>query len=113
MLVLQGDGPLPLRGIGIDPALWAVLCGRTQPWPGCRLIAAADDTALPAAAREAVPVLAGLLARGEVHGLVVRGHGGSGRGDFAAALAHGLGLAALELPSPDILTNGGFMLGCR
>lgn len=98
VLLLEGGGPLSLRQLRIEPALWSVLCGRPAIWPGCRGVALADRELLPLRIRRQLPHLATLLAKGEVRGLVIRGNSGCGRRALAAELAGLLGLAAIEVP---------------
>lgn len=98
VLLLEGSGPLSLRQLRIEPALWSVLCGRPAIWPGCRVVALADRELLPLRIRRQLPHLATLLAKGEVRGLAIRGNSGGGRRALAAELAGLLGLNAIEVP---------------
>ncbi|QSB00819.1 ATP-binding protein [Methylomonas sp. EFPC1] len=99
VLLLEGSGPLSLRPLRIEPALWSVLCGRPTIWPGCRVVALTDRELLPQRIRKQLPHLATLLAKGEVRGLAIRGNSGCGRRALAAELAGLLGLTAIEVPS--------------
>ncbi len=113
LLHLRGDGPLPLRQLVMPVSVWSVLSGREQPWPGCAFLPTSHHDTLPAEARQILPTLAAVLSRGEVHGVVLRAHAGSGRADFAGALAAQLGLRPLSVPDVGCLADPGFALACR
>ncbi len=112
VLALEGNGPLSLRQLRLEPALWSVFCGRPALWPGTRALPQVNRELLPRRVRARLPHLATLLARGEVRGLVVRGNSNSGRAGLAAELAQLLGLAPLEV-SPEIWQQPVFSLACK
>lgn len=113
LLSADSNGPLSLRPLRIEPALWSVLCGRTTPWPGCHPLSCDDRELLPQRRRRELPHLAALLAKGDVQGLAIRGHSSSGRHRLAAELAPLLGLTALEVPLEQWQQTGPFALACR
>ncbi|QTF94225.1 ATP-binding protein [Halomonas sp. BM-2019] len=113
VIALDGDGPLPLQGARVEPALWSALCGRDAPWPGCRFVPESERSQLPLALRRQLPQLATLLARGELQGVVVRGNGGSGRRALAVELAALLGLRAIAVPREIWRERGAVALACR
>ena len=98
VLLLDGTGPLSLRQLRVEPALWSVLCGRTSVWPECRRLDMDERELLPLEIRRQLPHLATLLAKGDVRGLAIRGNSGSGRRALAADLGGLLGLTAIEVP---------------
>ena len=101
LLIPEGSGPLALRQLRLEPALWSVLCGRPAIWPACHALVPQQRDLLPRHIRRQLPHLATLLAKGEVRGLVIRGHSGSGRAGLAAELAELLGFTAIEV-SPEL-----------
>lgn len=113
LLILEGSGPLSLRQLRLDPALWSVLCGRSAIWPGCRALTLADRELLPQRIRRQLPHLATLLAKGEVRGLVIRGHHSSGRRALAAELGQLLGLIAIEANPELWQRQTAFPLACQ
>jgi hypothetical protein len=98
VLILDGTGPLSLRQLRLEPALWSVLCGRSALWPGCRALPLEERELLPERIRKQLPHLATLLVKGGVQGLVIRGNHSSGRRALAAELAVLLGLTAIDVP---------------
>ncbi len=98
VLIVDGDGPLPLRSVRMEPVLWAVIRGQTVLWPGCAVLPKVGQDRLPRALRARLPQLATLLGDGAVRTLVVRGHAGSGRRGCAVALAELLGRQAITVP---------------
>lgn len=113
LLIPEGSGPLSLRQLRLEPALWSVLCGRPALWPSCRALPLQERELLPQRIRRQLPHLATLLAKGDVRGLVIRGHTGSGRHSLAAELAQLLGLAAIEA-SPELWqSQPAFPLACQ
>lgn len=113
LLLADGNGPLSLRPLRIEPALWSVLCGRPALWPGCRPLPLEERDLLPKRIRQQLPHLATLLARGDVRGLVIRGNHNSGRRALAAELATLLGLHAIEVPGELWQTQPAFALACQ
>lgn len=99
VLLLEGPGPLSMRQLRVETALWSVLCGRAAIWQGCRALVLEDRGLLPLSIRRQLPHLATLLAKGAVHGLAVRGNNSSGRRAVSAELAELLGLTAIEVPA--------------
>ena len=94
ILEIGGDGPLPLRQLGLSPQLWALLCGDSSPWPGTRALLP-GHVALPSELHRALPLLAGQIREGQARVLVFRGNPQAGLA-AAAALAAELGLLAIE-----------------
>lgn len=112
VLQLEGSGPLSLRQLRLEPALWSVLCGRSALWPGSRALPLEERALLPRRVRSQLPHLATLLAKGDVHGLVIRGNSSSGRRALATELAVLLGLTAIEV-SPELWQQPAFPLACQ
>lgn len=112
VLLLEGSGPLSLRQLRLEPALWSVLCGRSALWPGSRALPLEERALLPRRVRNQLPHLATLLAKGDVHGLVIRGNSSSGRRSLATELAVLLGLTAIEV-TPELWQQPAFPLACR
>lgn len=112
VLLLDGSGPLPLRVLRMETALWSVFCGRRAVWPGCHVLNVEDRELLPVSMRRELPHLATLLAKGDVRGLVVRGNSGSGRRVLAAELSVLLGLTAIEVPADLWQQQPAFSLAC-
>jgi len=102
ILNLEGEGPLPLRRLGVPAALWAVLAGDRTPWSGCRLLESGQTALLPVALQDQLPQLAALLRQGRAQVVVFRGTLRSGR-VAAAALARLLGLWSVEV-APELWT---------
>ncbi len=98
ILSIDGDGPVPLRVLGVHPSFWSILNGDPWGWPECRLRPPADAHLLPRELREEIPKLVELLTDGEMKGILIRGNPGSGRTALAGELAHALGLTAIEIP---------------
>jgi hypothetical protein len=113
LLLAYGSGPLSLRQLRIEPALWSVLCGRPALWPGCQPLPLEERDLLPRRVRQQLPHLATLLAKGDVRGLVIRGHQTSGRRALAAELATLLGLAAIDVPVELWQSQPAFPLACQ
>lgn len=113
LLVTDGSGPLSLRQLRLEPALWSVLCGRPALWPGCRALPLEQRDLLPRAIRRELPHLATLLGKGDVRGLVIRGNSSSGRRALAAELAQLLGLLPIEVPPELWQQNSAFALACQ
>lgn len=112
LLVIDGDGPLPLRSLRLDARLWATLAGGDAAWPDTQPLQAADDE-LPAAARARLDPLARALADGDFDVLVLRGAPYSGRGRCAAALAARLGLHARATTPEHWAADAAFAAACR
>lgn len=103
LLELAGEGPLPLRCVRIQPALWAVLQGQASGWPGAQSIptpgaAPADGAGVPARLVGQLDALADALRGGAARGTVLRGSPGSGRLAAAATLAQRAGLRPVVVP---------------
>lgn len=102
LLRLQGDCPLPLQCLSIEPALWSILCGRNRQWPLCTALPDAQLPDLPQQARVELAKLAALLDDNGSHaalgGVVLRGNPNSGRRGFASLLARELAMQAVLLP---------------
>lgn len=94
ILEIIGDGPLPMRQLGMPPQLWGLLCGDSSPWPGTRPLLP-GNAALPGELQSALPLLAGQIREGQARVLVFRGSPQAGLA-AAAALAAELGLLAIE-----------------
>jgi len=126
VLRIDGDGPLPLRVLRIEPLLWSVLNGHPVLWPDCAPVAlgrgeGADaqsdevqqDGLLPEAVATEVPRLAGLLSRGHVHGLVIRGTPGCGRALLAGEIAKAAGMLPVEVPFERWRDDPALPIACR
>ncbi|WP_190303303.1 MULTISPECIES: ATP-binding protein [Methylomonas] len=113
VLILDGSGPLSLRQLRVEPALWSVMCARPAIWPGCTPIALSERALLPERIRRQLPHLATLLAKGNVRGLAIRGNSGSGRRALAAELAELLGLHAIEVPADVWQQQAALPLACK
>src|SRR5262245_24944965 len=96
VLAIDGDEPLPLRALAIDPRLWALLRGRLDSWPGTRAIDERAADALPRGAAGEAAAIAQLLAGGAASGIALRGPAMSGRAAFAALIARQLGRRPVE-----------------
>jgi ATP-dependent 26S proteasome regulatory subunit len=112
-LTLEGDAPLPLRTLHMAPTLWSVLCDRQTLWPGCSRLAPGERHLLPRQLRRQLPHLATLLTKGDIRGVIIRGHPGSGRALMAAELGEILGLTCVEVPSHIWTESRSFTLACR
>jgi hypothetical protein len=108
LLTLEGSDALPQRVLAIRLPLWRALAGGGAVWPGCKPILAAGDPPTVAVQRAAQAVAAN-----EAGGVVLRGPPGSGRAAVAAALAHCLGLTAIEAPLAVFREDRGFATACR
>lgn len=95
VLEIGGDGPLPTRQLTLAPELWALLCGDSNPWPGCRPLLP-GRAALPGDLKRELPLLASQLHQGQARVVVFRGNPQAGLA-AAAALAAELGLLAIEV----------------
>jgi hypothetical protein len=113
ILILDPDGPLPLRTLRLEPALWSIWCERRPTWPECTPIALSERHLLPEPLRQELPALATLLIQGRMRGLIVRGHPGSGRGLTAAELATALDRSALHVPVEIWQKQPAFAVACR
>ena len=113
IIVMEGEGPLPLRNLRVDPHLWAILCDRPFSWPGTLDIPEEVRDLLPAAVLDELPKLATLLIKGETHGLVVRGVPGSGRAHFASEVAQVMNMQAIEIPTQVWEQQPLLSLACR
>ncbi len=102
LLRLQGDCPLPLQHLTIEPALWSVLCDRNRHWPGCTALPDAPSQDLPQQAREELLRLSALLdgnaSDAALSGVVLRGNPNSGRRGFASLLARAMAMQAVLIP---------------
>ena len=112
LLSLEGQDALPQRVLAIRLPLWRALSGGPSSWPGGKMIAPAQAGAagLPTVALERA---AQSIAAGEAGGIVIRGPPGSGRTAIAAAVAHRLGLAAIEVPLSVFREDRAFATACR
>jgi ATPase family associated with various cellular activities (AAA) len=113
VLVPEGNGPLSLRQLRLEPALWSVLCGRPALWPGCSALPLEGREMLPLRIRQQLPHLGTLLSKGDVRGLVIRGNHSSGRRTLAAELGQVLGLHAVDVPAELWQQAPAFPLACQ
>ena len=110
---IVGNGPLNLRTLSLESGLWSVLLERNEGWPGCAFI---EDDAFEVLSESDVAELNGiatLIDGGKTRGIVLRGHPGSGRTVFAAALAKRLGRQALAVPIDVWQKSGSLAIACR
>lgn len=105
-VALEGEGPLPRRGLLVRAELWRALRIGEAAWPGCRVRPPEPPDADCAR-------LAALLGSGAAGGFVLRGPPGSGRGALAAAIAAALRLVPLYTPPATYRTDAAFGLACR
>ncbi|ACE86306.1 ATP-binding protein [Cellvibrio japonicus] len=102
VLRLEGDVPLPLQRLSINPWLWSLLVSGRNYWPGLRFSAgsSAIKGALPASLTNELTLIAPLLASGEdgTRALVLRGNPHTGRGRCADYLAHLLNRIPVDVP---------------
>jgi ATPase family associated with various cellular activities (AAA) len=105
ILSLQGEEPLPLKKIGINPWLWAILIGKEPYWPSVTL----NKTKSPVSAdiltdkiKSELDTLSALLPH--YSGIVVRGNPYTGRGVCADFVADCLSLHTVEI-SVDLWLN--------
>ena len=77
ILQMQGDQPLPLRTLSIDPELWNLLCGSVAHWPGISPIN--TPAQLDAHTEHLAQQAAQQLRSHEARGLVLRGDPDSAR----------------------------------
>jgi hypothetical protein len=109
---LAGEGPLPSRALLVRPELWALLCGDRTPWREARPIADAGAAALPASLDAQLVAAAGMLRRGAIRVVVLRGAPQVGLA-AAARLAAALGLAAVEVPAAAWEARPALATACR
>ncbi len=121
LLDMQGDLPLPLQRLHINPWVWAILVGKLKYWPGVSLLADGESkgeheyesSALPPNLTLDITVAARLLeTRSSCAGIILRGNPQSGRGKCAQALARLLGLQAVEIPLDIWLNQPVLMQAC-
>lgn len=113
LLTLEGDAPLPLQSLRLEPALWSVFNERNHPWPATHWIEGEHRELLPTLTRQALPKLATQLLAGQIQTLVVRGHPNSGRRLMAAELATLMGLQPLATPQSLWCDNRAFQHACK
>jgi hypothetical protein len=105
LISLSSDAPLPLCKLQMPAVVWAVLCGRTPPWPGCRYFDAAEGGRLAQASVDEAHKIARLLqpvieqtAEHASATLSIRGVPNSGRLALARIVAQDLHLKPLSVP---------------
>ncbi len=119
IIQLQGDGPLPLQRVQINPQLWSILLGRPAYWPQCELAnsRAEQGWLLPPSAQAEIGSLAALLGGQQANqayaGVVIRGNPNTGRGLFSEQLAKAMGLIAVRVPLTIWRDQPVFALACR
>lgn len=113
LIIMEGEGPLPLRSLRMDPHLWAILSEQGNSWPGAVELKGQAQDLLPVSVLQELPKLADLLLKGETRGLVLRAVPGSGRSDFAQALASSMGMQAIELSVSEWEQSQVLPLACR
>lgn len=94
---VQGEGPLPLRQLKVEPALWQCLTrlqdhggGQKFHFPGMSCLAQSDSALIPAAMVAEVDRWAALIRSRALRGVVLRGFEAAGR-EVACLLAERLG----------------------
>jgi hypothetical protein len=121
LLDMQGDLPLPLQRLHINPWVWAILVGKLKYWPGVSLLEDGENkakhehvsSALPPNVKLDIAVAARLLqTSNNCAGVILRGNPQSGRGKCAQALARHLGLQAVEIPLDIWLNQPVLMQAC-
>lgn len=110
---LQGEGPLPLQRLQVNPWLWSILLGNPISWPGVCVMGNKFSHQAQSLANE-LQLLANLLTQGypETKGVIFRGNPHSGRGNCAQYLAHCMGLHAVEIPLEVWLNQPILMQAC-
>lgn len=88
---LQGDEPLPLRQLQMQPKLWQVINGKTLDWSGCRPLVLPDQAILAEALQQRSQQWLKLMTQGHIRGLILRGLQANGL-LLAGQLAYQLGL---------------------
>lgn len=115
LLNLQGDGPLPLQRLGVNPWLWSLLLGGKTYWPGINPLVAQEQNDIAPSLCTELQLLARLLEQNYsgCTGLILRGNPHSGRTTCAKTLAHYMGLQAVEIPLDIWLAQPVLMQACR
>ena len=118
VLELQGEGPLPLKRLAIEPCFWSTLRGRTAQWPGCVPLGHDGAAMLPKWAGEELDKIKPLLERhrhdeATASTVVLRGNPSSGRKLFAEQLARSMGLHAVLVPIDIWCECPAFAVLCR
>ena len=88
---LQGDEPLPLRQLQMQPQLWQIINGKTLDWSGCRPLKLPDQSILAEALQQRSQQWLKLMTQGHISGLILRGQQANGL-LLAGQLAYQLGL---------------------
>lgn len=114
ILNVQGEGPLPLQRISINPWLWSLLLGNCDYWPGLQILRKTPVNLAQGLTTE-LHLLAQMLTQkySGCAGLILRGNPHSGRSQCAQQLAACLGLDAIEIPVEFWLNQPVLMQACR
>lgn len=115
IIQLQGDGPLPLQRIGINPWLWAILLGGPAYWPSVTPLSAELQSDATHGLASDIALLARLVKqdRADCAGILLRGTPHSGRSHYAQLFAQHLGLNAVEIPLDTWLAQPVLVHACR
>lgn len=115
LLNLQGENPLPLQRLSVNPWLWGLLLGGQAYWPGIQSVDTDSQRDITSSVLHELQLLARLLKQGyaSCSGVVLRGNPHSGRSACAQMLAQYMGLQAVEIPTELWLTQPVLMQACR
>jgi len=102
------DLPLPLQKLKTTATIWQALLNGEQAWPNCQLLSANQSLVCAQTKQAELEQLYAVLqpyysavaskALSALNGIVIRGAPGTGRHQFASALAQKLSLQALSVP---------------
>jgi hypothetical protein len=113
LIQLQGESPLPLQSLRMEPGYWSVLLSQAHSWPQCKSLPARNPNMLPEAVQKQLPVIVQLLKQDTAKGIVLRGHPNSGRRLLAQELTHAMACSALWIPVPLWQQQPVLALACR
>ena len=73
LLELNGEGPLSMRALSIQPMLWQLFSGRQYEHPGIEYLSEQEGFLIPQQVHQQMPELAELLRKNRIRGIVIRG----------------------------------------